>query len=79
MQAAVGAGILADCGGSWTCPTCRAYVDPEWWAQRPPPATSEREMLSAPVERREPSRLTCQIWLTLELDRLVQHLSTSQL
>lgn len=82
MQAALDAGvsgILADCGGSCTCATCHAYVDQGWWPKLPPPAASEREMLSAALERREHSRLTCQIRLTPELDGLVLHLPESQL
>lgn len=82
MQAAVDAGlegIAADCGGLLTCATCHVYVPPPW-ADRVTPATADEEgMLEfTAAERKENSRLSCQITLTDDLDGLVIELPATQ-
>lgn len=64
MQAAVNAnlpGIDAECGGCLTCATCHVYV--EEGAQALPPASADEvamlEFVAA--ERRDNSRLSCQL------------------
>jgi 2Fe-2S ferredoxin len=81
MQAATFAsvpGIPADCGGACACATCHAYVDEGWLARLPAPDSPENDMLDCAFERRDTSRLTCQVFITEELDGLVLHLPASQ-
>ncbi len=74
MQAAVSngvPGIDADCGGSCSCATCHVYVNEEWLAKTGECAPTEEAMLSLSTDRKENSRLSCQIVVTEELDGLV--------
>ncbi len=64
-------GIVAECGGACACATCHAYVDQSWADKLPPMDDMEDSMLDAAYERRETSRLTCQIEITDDLDGLV--------
>jgi 2Fe-2S ferredoxin len=64
-------GIDADCGGSCACGTCHVYVDPAWYGRLKPPATMEEDMLDMVGDRRDTSRLSCQIDVTAALDGLV--------
>jgi 2Fe-2S ferredoxin len=67
-------GILGDCGGSCSCATCHAYVDEAWRARMPAAESYEVDMLTCAMDVRENSRLTCQIFMTPELDGLVVRL-----
>lgn len=74
MQAAVSngvAGIDADCGGSCSCATCHVYVDDAWIGKLETMGPNEDAMLGLSSDRRENSRLCCQIQLTAALDGLV--------
>ncbi len=72
-------GILAECGGSCACATCHVYVDPAWLDKLEPMAETEDDMLECTAsERRENSRLSCQIVVGEALDGLVVHLPESQ-
>jgi 2Fe-2S ferredoxin len=64
-------GIDADCGGMCACATCHVFVQPEWFGRLAAPTTQEEEMLNFTAERRETSRLACQIPITDALDGLV--------
>lgn len=83
MQAAVAngiSGIVAECGGSAMCATCHVYVDPAWQDKLPAMDAVENEMLdSVADERRDNSRLSCQIALSAELDGLTVRLPANQL
>ena len=62
-------GIVAECGGSLSCATCHVFVDPDDFAALPPMEDMEDEMLyGASVERRETSRLSCQIRVADDMD-----------
>jgi 2Fe-2S ferredoxin len=81
MQAAVQnnvPGIDADCGGACACATCHVYVDPAWVARVEPMGAMEESMIELASERRETSRLSCQIKITDSLDGLVVKLPKSQ-
>ncbi|MFD2238079.1 2Fe-2S iron-sulfur cluster-binding protein [Aureimonas populi] len=73
MQAAVLAnvpGIEAECGGACVCATCHVYVDARCLEAAGEARDDEREMLELVAsERRENSRLSCQIEVVPELDR----------
>ena len=63
-------GILATCGGSCACATCHVYVEEEWVERLPTPQIEELDMLDTAHDRRENSRLSCQIKVTDEIDGL---------
>lgn len=80
MQAAISnqvPGILGDCGGSCSCATCHGYVEPDWAKHMPAAESYEHDMLTCAMDVTESSRLTCQIFVTPELDGLVIKLPTS--
>jgi 2Fe-2S ferredoxin len=72
-------GILADCGGSCSCGTCHAYIDPAWQDRLPPVSESEGFMLEAVLEPAPGSRLCCQIPMTEALDGMIVRLPAEQL
>ena len=71
-------GIDADCGGACACATCHAYIDPKWVPKLSTMDDMEDSMLDAAYERRDNSRLTCQIEVTNELDGLVVHIAENE-
>ncbi|MCI4660994.1 MAG: 2Fe-2S iron-sulfur cluster-binding protein [Neomegalonema sp.] len=71
-------GIDADCGGACACSTCHAYVDPAWVEKLPAIDPMEEDMLDFAFEKKENSRLTCQIKITDALDGLVLRLPSRQ-
>ncbi len=72
-------GITAECGGVLSCATCHVYVDQAWCARVGPPGDDELDMLDAvAAERRDNSRLSCQIEVSDELDGLVVELPDAQ-
>lgn len=72
-------GIVAECGGSAMCATCHVYVDPEYIDRLPPVSEVENEMLSsAASERRDTSRLSCQLSVGGDVDELVVHVPSRQ-
>lgn len=71
-------GIVADCGGQCSCATCHVYVDAAWTAVVGPAAVAEDYLLELVPNRRECSRLSCQIVVAPELDGLVLHVPTRQ-
>jgi len=74
MEAAVDhevPGIDADCGGGCSCATCHVFVDEAWRETLGPPDGMEEDMLGVNPDRREGSRLSCQITVVDELDGLV--------
>jgi 2Fe-2S ferredoxin len=81
MQAAVDngvPGIDADCGGQCACATCHVYIESPWAAIVPRMGEREDEMLGLTNERRDSSRLACQVVLTPELDGIEVHLPEGQ-
>ena len=72
-------GIIAECGGACSCATCHVYVDPQWVGKLTPPDPLEDGMLGSVLDRRENSRLSCQIEMGEELDGLIVRLPETQL
>jgi 2Fe-2S ferredoxin len=82
MRAALRAnvkGIEAECGGLMTCATCHVYLGAGQLALLPPPSVDERFMLDfAAAERREGSRLSCQLVPGTDLPALLVELPERQ-
>lgn len=81
MNAAVLAGIdgiLAECGGSLSCATCHAHVQPERFNELPEASSHEQAMLEGAVEPSRTSRLTCQIEVTDAMEGMIFTLPPSQ-
>ncbi|MEO8262678.1 MAG: 2Fe-2S iron-sulfur cluster-binding protein [Pseudolysinimonas sp.] len=57
-------GIVGECGGSLSCATCHVFVSAETLTLADPMTELEDDMLDGTaVERRENSRLSCQLKL----------------
>jgi ferredoxin, 2Fe-2S len=65
-------GIIGECGGNASCATCHVWVRAEYVDAVGPAEDLEDDLLDLAVsERRDGSRLSCQIELTEERDGLV--------
>lgn len=62
--------ILALCGGQCCCSTCHVYVDPTFLGQLPDMGDDECDLLECSGNRKDNSRLSCQIQLSHRLDGL---------
>ena len=69
--------IKAECGGACCCATCQVYVDSEWVEKLYPMREDEDEMLDETFDRKENSRLSCQILMSEDLDGLTLTLADS--
>lgn len=69
-------GIVAECGGSLSCATCHVFVDEADLPGLPPMEEMEDEMLwGTSVDRRENSRLSCQLRVA---EATVLHVTTPE-
>ena len=71
-------GIVAECGGACACATCHSYVDAAWIDKIPSKDDMEDSMLDAVFERKDNSRLTCQIEMSDKLDGIVIHVADNE-
>ncbi|MFN3230873.1 MAG: 2Fe-2S iron-sulfur cluster-binding protein [Alphaproteobacteria bacterium] len=73
-------GIDGDCGGACACATCHVYVTPDWIDKTGTvePDSMEESLLQFADERRDNSRLGCQIQITVALDGLVVEVPLGQ-
>ena len=81
MEAAIDnnvTGIVAECGGACACATCHAYVAEAWFDKLPVVSEMEDTMLDAVLDRRENSRLACQIEMTEALDGIEIHAADNE-
>lgn len=72
-------GIIGDCGGYLNCATCHGYVESKWTTLLPVLSEVEDDMLNCAFDRRENSRLTCQIHMDNALDGIVVELPQRQM
>ena len=63
-------GIVAECGGACACATCHSYIADDWLARVKLMDDMEDAMLDSALDRKDSSRLTCQIEMTAEMDGL---------
>ncbi len=71
-------GIVAECGGACACATCHSYIDEGWLDRLPEMDDMEDSMLDAAYERKDNSRLTCQIEMNSELDGLIVNVADNE-
>lgn len=71
-------GILAECGGACSCATCQVFIDENWRDRVGQPNAMEDDMLDFAYERRENSRLSCQIVLDESLNGLIVYIPVRQ-
>jgi 2Fe-2S ferredoxin len=71
-------GIVAECGGACACATCHSYIDEAWLERLPAMDDMEDSMLDAAYDRRQNSRLTCQIEMNDALDGLIVHVADNE-
>ena len=71
-------GIVAECGGACACATCHGYIDEAWLDKLPAMDDMEDSMLDAAFERKDNSRLTCQIEVNDGLDGLIIHVADNE-
>ncbi|MEM6707567.1 MAG: 2Fe-2S iron-sulfur cluster-binding protein [Pseudomonadota bacterium] len=64
-------GIDADCGGECSCATCHVMVRETWMDTVGKPDDREEAMLDLNPERKDNSRLSCQIPVSDALEGLV--------
>ena len=72
-------GIEAECGGSCMCATCHCYVEGDDAAKLPAMQSDEDEMLGfVASDRKDSSRLSCQLVVTDDFDGMVVQLPAEQ-
>ena len=71
-------GIVAECGGACACATCHSYIDDAWLDKLPPMDDMEDSMLDAAYDRRDTSRLTCQLEINDDWDGLIVHVAENE-
>lgn len=72
-------GIIGECGGNASCATCHVWVRPEFAELVGPPNDMEEDLLDLAVtERRDGSRLSCQVSVTPEMEGLTMDVPPDQ-
>ena len=73
-------GILAECGGGCACATCHVYVEESYLDKINPVSDVEADMLECVAcERKDNSRLACQIKVTEGLEGLIIEIPEAQI
>ena len=71
-------GIVAECGGACACATCHSYISEEWINRLPEMDDMEDSMLDAAYDRKDTSRLTCQLEIKDDWDGLVVNVAENE-
>ncbi len=72
-------GIVAECGGACACATCHCFIDDKWIQLTGSPDELEEEMLDCTeTERRNGSRLSCQVNVTDDMDGMIVRIPEEQ-
>jgi ferredoxin, 2Fe-2S len=72
------AGITGQCGGGCTCATCHCYVDWQFLPRLDPACGDELDLLDYLEDRRDNSRLSCQIRVSADVDGLIVEIPARQ-
>lgn len=73
-------GIIGECGGNASCATCHVWVRDEFVPLVGEPGDTEDDLLEMGVsDRREGSRLSCQITVSPELDGLTVDIAPQEI
>ena len=70
--------IEAACGGCASCATCHIFVREDFIDRLPPVGEDEEALLSISENRKDNSRLACQIRMTDMLDGLAVEIAPSE-
>ena len=72
-------GIIGECGGNASCGTCHVWVREEFWDAVGPTNDTEEDLLDlGATDRRDTSRLSCQVEVTDVLDGLTVDIPRDQ-
>lgn len=71
-------GVVAECGGSCACGTCRVYPDPAWQDRLGAISDVEAEMLEDTGDAEPGVRLSCRIMVTAQLEGLIVNVPAAQ-
>ena len=73
-------GIIGECGGNASCATCHVWVRDEFVPLVGEPGDTEDDLLEMGVsDRREGSRLSCQITVSPQLDGLTVDIAPQEI
>ena len=67
---AAGMALEGTCEAQMACSTCHVIVAPEWFDRLPAAVDDEEDMLDLAAQVTRTSRLSCQIFMTRDLDGL---------
>jgi ferredoxin len=70
LAQADGQPLEGTCEGQMACSTCHVIVEPADFEKLPRASEEEEDMLDLAMHATRTSRLSCQIWLTEELESL---------
>ncbi len=72
-------GIVAECNGNASCATCHVYIDEAVAGTLPAPQDQEEDLLTFTAsERRQGSRLSCQVIISAEHDGMAVEVPPTQ-
>jgi 2Fe-2S ferredoxin len=71
-------GVEGMCGGIASCATCHCYIEGEMAEKLPERGPAELKMLATAKERKDSSRLGCQVLVSWEMEGMEVHLPEEQ-
>ncbi len=71
-------GVEGMCGGIASCATCHCYIEDPWKEKLQPQGPQELHMLETAKNRKENSRLGCQVLVTWEMEGMEVNLPVEQ-
>jgi 2Fe-2S ferredoxin len=71
-------GVEGMCGGIASCATCHCYIEGDMAEKLLEPGPAELNMLATAKDRKDSSRLGCQILVTWEMEGMEVHLPEEQ-